>query len=368
MAIVKNRFIFQIIISLVFVSLIIQQPTKGICFMKRALDKDEEKLLQNIDEFNKSIKDKGWNLNNRIVKQKDISGIHLVNSVWKNVDVIGSKCVSSRFEGCTFKRVEFSEANISKSVFRNCKFLNCEVVRSKFNMAKFVNCRFSESKFKYSDFNESIWENSGLDDIKAMKVDWRYARLRNTTFNKGEYEEVAFSDSHLNNVIFSHSKLIRSGFSGSEIEQCNFEIEGNVVNFVDVKCNHLRITGSPTIHDLKLAGLKGDSILIEKLKSSEFFAMSFAEVNNFHLKNSELSFTSCVSASFSNTIFQNISFNFAQFDNSRFKNVSFDKVTFSGELIFDGATFENTKFVEIKKSNNYEGSYENTVFEGKEPF
>ncbi len=200
------------------------------------------------------------------------------------------------------------------------------------------------------------------------KVGWKYARLENVSFKDGEYEEVAFSDSSLNSVIFSDSKLTRTGFSNAKFEQCKFRIEGYVVDFTDSECNGLTITGAPNINDLKIAGIKGSDVLIEGLRESESLTMSFLEVDNFRLKDSDLSLTSCIAASFSNSVFQNVSFNFVQFDESKFQNVNFDNITFADELIFDDAIFENTNFTNIRKSDNYQGSFVDTVFEEREPF
>ena len=342
--------------------------TKGVCFMKSRLNKDEERLLQHIEEFNKSIRKKGWNLTRKIIDRKDASGIHVVGSVWKDVEVKDSKFRSSRFEDTTFVDVKFNGADFSNSLFTRCSFQNCQVINSTFSKSAFSVCSFAKGRFADSNFNEVISEDCVWNDMELFELEWRYGSLTNVGFNKGKYEEVAFSNSKLYNVNFSDSKLIRSGFSGAEISRCHFKIEGNVVNFTDAKCDHLIITGNPTINDLNIAGIRGDDIVVENLDSSEMLDMSFSKVDKFYLKNSTLSYTSCISATFSNAIFENVVFNFALFEKSRFEDVKFKKVTFSGEVIFDGASFHKTSFTEIKKSSDYQGSYKNTVFEEKEPF
>jgi len=123
-----------------------------------------------------------------------------------------------------------------------------------------------------------------------------------------------------------------------------------------------------SINNLKLAGIKGKSLILEDLDNSEFLVLSFAEISDFQLRNSNLKLTSCVSASFYSAIIQNTSFNFVQFDNSKFYSTRFDNITFNDEVYFDGANLEGVSFTNIKKSADYLGSFKNTKFEGKEPF
>lgn len=336
--------------------------------MKTQLNHDQDSLLEDIEEFNESVGEKGWNLNNKIIKNKSVSGIRLINSVWEDMDLRDSKFIASHIDGSTFRRTNFSDIDFANSVFINCLFNDCEFIGSKFSEAKFSHCQINRCKFENIDLNKSLSQYSDWNDVKAIRLDWKYARLENASFIRGEYEDVMFSDSILSHISFSNSKMINSGFIGAAFEQCQCQIEGRVVNFTDAKCNRLRIIGAPTVNDLNLAGMKGNGLWIENLNNSKFFALDFAEIEDFRLDNSQLRFSSCVSAFLSNSIFQNTRFDCIRFDKTRFQNVNFKNITFIDEIIFDDAFFENTQFMNIRKADNYSGTFRNTIFEGKTPF
>jgi uncharacterized protein YjbI with pentapeptide repeats len=336
--------------------------------MKPPLDESQEKLLQDIKQFNKTIGENGWNLNGKSIEKKDIGGVHLANSLWEDVDVNAVSAVSSRFEGSNFTRVKFTNIDMSKSIFVGCTFNDCKFIGSKFRETTFSQCTFIQSQFEKTDMNKSLCQNLTLSEINAKDIEWQNARLINVSFNKCECEEVSYTHSDMGNVSFSESKLVNIDFSDSELKQCNFNIEGNLISFLDSKFEHLTITGNPKINDLKLAGIKGAGLIIENLNESEFLTMSFAEVSGLRLANSSLSLTSCISATFYDTVFRNTSFNFAQFDGSRFTGVYFDNVAFDDEIIFDDTTIEGITFTNIRKLSNYKGSFKNTKYEGKEPF
>jgi len=101
---------------------------------------------------------------------------------------------------------------------------------------------------------------------------------------------------------------------------------------------------------------------------SETFTMSFAKVEKLVLENLKLRYSSCLSAFIVDSLISDVQFDYAQFDGSDFRRTIFKNITFSGEIIFDEVKTEKVDFLNIAKTENFSGSYNNTEFEGINPF
>ena len=336
--------------------------------MKSQLPEDQANLLKSIEEFNRSIGQKGWNLNHVIIENQDISDIILMNSVWDSVDVNDSRFVLSHIKGSTFSQVSFRDVDFSNSEFNNCTFRNCTFTGVKFSEAKFFTCTVERCTFELVDFNGTLHQGNEWQDVKANQMDCKYAKFDNVTFLAGEYTNTKFSQSLLNDVKFLDSKFSQCGFVEAELNRCQYKIDGQVVSYLDAQCDQLTIIGAPTVNDLNLAGITGRDIRVENLSHSKFLSLDFAEIHNLELRNSRLLYASCVSASIMNSTFHETTFECIRFNKTSFQNTNFENIVFVDELIFDDALFKDVKFSNISKAENYSGSFKNTIFEGKPPF
>ncbi len=336
--------------------------------LKPGLSDSESQRLEDMSAFNRSVLKDGWNLDRRTLDRKKLDRIELRGSRWRDVDVVSSTLIGASFKSCIFESVELRKTDLEKAKFESCIFKGCVFNDVSAAHAEFISCEFERCTVESSDFDSSRFSGTVFRSMKARQVEWRYAHLRGIVFHQSEFREVAFSDGEIRGARFDDCLMWRTGFSSGSLEECVFDIRGDFVNFVESRCSDITITSRASINDLNLTYIKGSRIVVQNLGWSEMFSMSFAMVDRFQLKNSRLRYASFLAATYDNSLFEDVRFEFAQFDKCRFQRTRFKNITLNGEILFDGARFEDTDFINIHKGDNVTISFKNTVYRNKSPF
>lgn len=345
------------------------QPCKGMgFFMKTELSDHDSKQLENMADFNQSIRTKGWSLSGKIIKQKQLDHLQLSNSKWHDVDVVSSSLTEATFKNCTFEQVTFKQSDLSQSTFENCVFIECKFVDTKVMEAVFKKSEFRKCEIELSNFNSTTLSETSFKGLKTDQVEWRYAKFKDVRFHQCDLKETGFTDGELENTHFEACSLYRSGFSASRLNACTFNLQGDFVNFVETHSTNITITGQAAINDLNLSKMKGSHIIVQNMDWSEMFSMSLAQVDHFRLENAKLRYASSMGTTFTDTVFKNVRFDYAQFEQNIFNQTSFENITFSGEIIFDDSKFKDTQFTHIQKSESPSISFKNTIYDKKMPF
>lgn len=344
-------------------------PCKGMAFfMKTELSDKESRQLDDITAFNESIRDGGWSLKKKIIKEKELDHLNLRDSKWYDVSVQLSSIKEASFKNCTFEKVSFDQTDMSRTRFEGCTFIACTFSSTKMMDGFYISCSFDKCRFESCELSGTNLDSTTFQALEATEVEWRHAKFESARFTNCDLKEVDITNGELLNTTFESCKIRQSGFSTNLIKDCKFEIQGEAVSFAESKVTKLTITSPGVINDLNLSGMAGSQIVVKNLQWSEMFSISMAQVEQFRLENAKLRYASITGTRFEDSIFTNVQFDYARFDRSRYTRTRFEKVEFSGEIIFDDAEFDNTEFSSIQKGKDLTVTFKNTVCESKPPF
>ena len=137
------------------------------------------------------------------------------------------------FDGCVFKKIDFSNVNLEDVSLTDCKFDNCDLSNKCFDKMFITRCEFISSKMVGTGFIGAV-----LKDVKFSLV-------------KGDY--INFSGSKLSNVLFEETNLSYGYFSESEMKNVYFD-KANLTNVMFYKVSH---------EELDLSNSTLDGIIID---------------------------------------------------------------------------------------------------------
>jgi uncharacterized protein YjbI with pentapeptide repeats len=114
-----------------------------------------------------------------------------------------------------------------QSEWVNCTFGNVKAGLLDIRASRLIDCRFTESSLYASVFSASY--------------------LRNTTFDKCDFEQAAFAGVIFDNVIFKDCRLAYSSFTGGIVKRAIRLIDSNLhgadLDFAEIPDNSLLVTG-----------------------------------------------------------------------------------------------------------------------------
>ncbi len=121
------------------------------------------------------------------------------------------------FDGCTFKKIDFSKIDLSDVAITDCIFDSCDISNKCFDKMFITRCKFINTKMVGTSFI-----GANLKDVKFISI-------------KGDY--LNFSNSKLNNILFEETNLSYSYFSESQMKSVYFD-KTNLTNAMFYKVNH----------------------------------------------------------------------------------------------------------------------------------
>lgn len=149
------------------------------------------------------------------------------NSLFESETLENIILKKSKFDECSFNKVELTNSDISHSSFVDLIFKNSDLSNTNLEFSSFHRIRFEECRLIGVDFS-----NSSLNDITFVNCKLDYSN---------------FSSSRLKNVEFVSCELIKSSFIASKLDKdivffdtCNLE----EAEFLDTSLNSIDLSTS----------------------------------------------------------------------------------------------------------------------------
>ncbi|MFT6987486.1 MAG: fluoroquinolone resistance protein [Psychromonas sp.] len=165
-----------------------------------------------------------------------------------DLNLSGDEIAYKEFDGCTFKRSDFSEVLFKKCTFIDCNFSNCNLSNIKIAYSKFLDVTFDECKMIGIDWTKASWPSFDLcspikfynciindsyffglnlneiviESCKAHCVDFRSANLSDANFSYSDFSESLFSQTNLTGADFSESINYNINIFHNEIKRAKF--------------------------------------------------------------------------------------------------------------------------------------------------
>lgn len=149
---------------------------------------------------------------------------YIHDSSFEQVDYTTQPLVEGEYENCVFKNCNFHEQNLSEFQFIDCQFIDCDLSLAKLNGTTFREVDFNNCKLLgllFTDchpfglsfsFRHCILNYSSFYNLK----------IRKTTFDHSQFEEVDFTESDLTASKFIECNLNRSTFDHTILEKVDF--------------------------------------------------------------------------------------------------------------------------------------------------
>jgi len=169
------------------------------------------------------------------------------NEYWSenfsNLDCSHTELSSKQFEGCTFKKCDFSDATFKRCNFVDCEFIACNLSNVKMAYSKFSDVCFRDSKLIGIDWTKVAWPrlmfssplkfySSALNDcsfygLSLQDLVLQECKAHNVDFREGDFSHSNFSDTDLSGCFFANTNL--SGVDFSEATHYDINIARNII-------------------------------------------------------------------------------------------------------------------------------------------
>ena len=197
------------------------------------LTPEEKARLEDIDAFNASIAETGWQVSEKFIRE-NLSRVRLVNSTLTGVEIIsvewkGAVLRETRFVGSELKLCDFAGATLNNVVFEDCVFKSVSFSTAKLEKCRFLRCRMEMLKARDAEFSECTFEN--YEDISGV---YGGSKLRELAFLNSKFDQTSIQVAEINRVQMKACQL-RSVIFG-QITGSNLILEASGLNncgFVD---------------------------------------------------------------------------------------------------------------------------------------
>ncbi|MFC1589386.1 pentapeptide repeat-containing protein [Pseudomonadota bacterium] len=155
---------------------------------------------------------------------------------------------SKKFDSCTFKDCDFSEANLNDSKFIDCTFIKCNLSIAKIDNCKFSDVVFEECKLIGIDWISVAWpqialcspvkfykciindciffglslEELVIEQCKAHDVDFREGNFTDSNFTYTDFSNSMFNKTNLTGVNFTEAFNYNIDIHFNEIKRAQF--------------------------------------------------------------------------------------------------------------------------------------------------
>ncbi|CBA16025.1 pentapeptide repeat-containing protein [Xanthomonas albilineans] len=168
----------------------------------------------------------------KTLESKDYCGESFVSE-----DRSGQSLESIRFEDCTFRQCNFTEAELNRCKFRECEFVDCNlslisIPQTSFMEVRFVDCKMlgvnwtsaqwpsvkmeGALSFERCILNDSLFYGLYLAGVKMVEC-----RIHDANFTEADCEDADFTQSDLKGSTFHNTKLTGASF----IDAVNYHID-----------------------------------------------------------------------------------------------------------------------------------------------
>ncbi|GAB3937585.1 pentapeptide repeat-containing protein [Mucilaginibacter myungsuensis] len=165
---------------------------------------------------------------------------HYEDKTFEGFDYSGQVTKGGEFQSCTFKKCNFSEADMGNNKFLDCVFESCNLSMVKLGGTTLSDVRFKDCKilgvhfFDCQDFLFSVaFDNCILDYSSFMRK-----KMVKTKFANSSLMEVNFTQTILTNSVFDKTELSGAVFNGTDLSSANFTLAYNYS--IDPELNNVK--------------------------------------------------------------------------------------------------------------------------------
>ena len=152
--------------------------------------------------------------------------------------------------GLEFKRVHFSNTNLSAAVFTEVHFEDVLFTNFSFRDSFFIDCSFKRVTFANVDFSESVLSNVTFDAVLFNNVTMESNRIE-----KSEFSTFLVRYSNFTSITFDRTDIVGSKWSQSVLQDGIFQRSTiDVVIFRDLKVIDFYLIDSRITHNLDVTG------------------------------------------------------------------------------------------------------------------
>lgn len=137
------------------------------------------------------------------------------------------------FDGCIFKKIDFTKIDIKEITLTDCIFDNCDLSNKCFDKMFITRCEFINTKMVGTSFIESTLKDVKFSLVKADYINFSSSRLNNVLFEKTNLSYSYFSESEMKNVYFDKANLTRTcayKVIHNELDLSNSILDGIIID------------------------------------------------------------------------------------------------------------------------------------------
>ncbi len=161
------------------------------------------------------------------------------------LNLIGASFSEIVFEGCLFQQCNFSDARFYKCKFVDCEFSASNLSNAKLDYSRWIDVNFKESKLVGVDwtkadwprfnlsasisFSECIISDSSFYGLSLSEMELTHCKVHDVDFRNANFSKSSFIYSDFTNSLFMKTNLQEVDFS--EAENYDINIFNNDIKF-----------------------------------------------------------------------------------------------------------------------------------------
>lgn len=345
--------------------------------MKSELNEREKAQLANIDEFNASVAQQGWQLKGKRLFNLNLSRIELPKSSLADVEMIRVIAHDARVTGTSFDGVDFNFTDFARAAFSNVTFTNCKFTGAAFKNSTFAGCKFEQITADEAEFDSARFQDCTFTDFKDHAGKFGHAAFISCRFQKPKWEKTSLYYAHFDSTEFDNGKLERVIFANTDVPALNFsrcavdfcsfnETRSEQLRFrscssqrvtfgkaelgelhlsecsdfgglalLNSTCRLLAITDCKGVSEPKFYQTKLQQLRITNSKVEYFYGVESEFLAGGEISNSTITGLNIAQAVVKNlTITQSKIEKYLSVEGARFENLSLKQVDYSGKLEF----------------------------------
>lgn len=147
------------------------------------------------------------------------------------------------FNGCQFKRIDFSQVNFERSSFIDCQFVHCDFSNADLSSSLLRRVVFEHCNLVGIDCSRTSFQDVTVKLSQAAYGNFSFSTWKEASIQQCKMDEASFNECHFKNIKlhetsfvsceFLHASLKDVDFSSCEIEGiqlCGDELKGVIVN------------------------------------------------------------------------------------------------------------------------------------------
>jgi fluoroquinolone resistance protein len=151
------------------------------------------------------------------------------DETFQDEDWYGEELVEREYAGCTFSRIDLTEAFTRGCVFTECGFANVRFNVSRHVDSAFLRCTFQRCNFFEAEFTgcklvgSTFTQTEALRPVRVAGGDWSFVGLREADLRAVSISGVRMREADLTGADCSEAVLTEVDLSGAQLRDVKFD-------------------------------------------------------------------------------------------------------------------------------------------------